>query len=117
MNMISTFIDTTIMPDRNLFDYLQRCDKYGLKVNLSLRPGTPMDFEWDKMREMIVQNRLAQSDTVFAYDLAWEPFLGRQSERTRWTSAGASGSSGTTPRSKRRNRPGASPCLATQRAT
>ena len=84
MNMISTFIGYDYHADRNLFDYLQRCDKYGLKVNLSLRPGTPMDFEWDKMREMIVQNRLAQSDTVFAYDLAWEPFLGRQRERTRW---------------------------------
>ena len=84
MNMISTFIGYDYHADRNLFDYLQRCDKYGLKVNLSLRPGTPMDFEWDKIREMIVQNRLAHSDTVFAYDLAWEPFLGRQSERTRW---------------------------------
>jgi len=84
MNMISTFIGHDYHADRNLFDYLQRCDKYGLKVNLSLRPGTPMDFEWDKMREMIVQNRLAQSDTLFAYDLAWEPFIGRQSERTRW---------------------------------
>lgn len=84
MNMISTFIGYDYHADRNLFDYLQRCDKYGLKVNLSLRPGTPMDFEWDKMREMIEQNRLAASDTVFAYDLAWEPFIGRQRERTRW---------------------------------
>jgi hypothetical protein len=84
MNMISTFIGYDYHADRNLFDYLQRCDKYGLKVNLSLRPGTPMDFEWDKIREMIVQNRLAHSDTVFAYDLAWEPFIGRQRERTRW---------------------------------
>ena len=84
MNMISTFIGYDYHADRNLFDYLQRCDKYGLKVNLSLRPGTPMDFPWDKIREMIEQNRLADSDTVFAYDLAWEPFLGRQHERTRW---------------------------------
>ena len=54
LNTISTFIGYDYHADRNLFDYLQRCDKYGLKVNLSLRPGTPMDFEWDKMREMIV---------------------------------------------------------------
>jgi hypothetical protein len=84
MNMVSAFIGYDYHADRNLFDYLQRCDKYGLKVNLSLRPGTPMDFEWDKVREMIVENRLAQSDTVFAYDLAWEPFIGRHRERTRW---------------------------------
>ncbi|MBM4094644.1 MAG: hypothetical protein FJ276_35340, partial [Planctomycetes bacterium] len=84
MNMISTFIGHDYHADRNLFDYLARCEKYGLKVNLSLRPGTPMDFEWDKMREMIVRNRLAESDTIFAYDLAWEPFIGRQRERARW---------------------------------
>jgi hypothetical protein len=33
---------------------------------------------------MIVDNRLAENDTVFAYDLAWEPFVGTQTERKRW---------------------------------
>lgn len=84
MNMVSAFIGYDYHADRNLLDYLDRCDRHGLKVNLSLRPGTPMDFEWDKIREMIVQNRLAASDTIFAYDLAWEPFIGRQHERARW---------------------------------
>jgi len=84
MNMVSAFIYHGANADRNLVDYIRRCDKYGLKVNLSLRPGTPMDFEWPKIRQMIVDNRLAQNDTVFAYDLAWEPFVGRQAERTRW---------------------------------
>jgi hypothetical protein len=84
MTMVSAFIYHGAGADRNLVDYLRRCDKHGLKVNLSLRPGTPMDFEWDKMRDLIVNNRLAQNDTVFAYDLAWEPFIGRQAERARW---------------------------------
>jgi len=84
MNMVSAFIYHESHADRNLLDYLRRCEKYGLKVNLSLRPGTPMDFEWPKMRQMIVENHLAENDTVFAYDLAWEPFIGRHAERTRW---------------------------------
>jgi hypothetical protein len=33
-----------------------------------------MDFPWDLVREMIQVGRLAENDTVFAYDLAWEPF-------------------------------------------
>jgi hypothetical protein len=84
MNMVSAFIYHDAHRDRNLLDYIRRCEKYGLKVNLSLRPGTPMDFEWQKMREIIVESRLAENDTVFAYDLAWEPFIGRQAERIRW---------------------------------
>ncbi len=84
MNMVSAFIYHGMNADRNLVDYLRRCEKHGLKVNLSLRPGTPMDFAWPNIRQMIVDNRLAENDTVFAYDLAWEPFIGRHAERTRW---------------------------------
>ncbi len=84
MNMVSEFLHHRSHAGRNLIDLLRRCDKYGIKVNLSLRPGTPMDFEWDKMRQMIVENRLAENDTVFAYDLAWEPFVGNQAQRARW---------------------------------
>ncbi|MBN1343501.1 MAG: hypothetical protein JXQ73_12510 [Phycisphaerae bacterium] len=84
MNMVSEFLYHQSHTGRNVIDLLRRCDKYGLKMNLSLRPGTPMDFEWDKMRQMIVENRLAENDTVFAYDLAWEPFVGTHAQRRRW---------------------------------
>ena len=84
MNMVSHFLYHRSHTHRNLIDLLRRCDKYGLKMNLSLRPGTPMDFRWDEMRQMIVENRLAENDTVFAYDLAWEPFVGKHAERARW---------------------------------
>ena len=40
-----------------------------------------MYFRWNEMRELIVTNRLAENDTVIAYDLAWEPFIGRHSMR------------------------------------
>jgi hypothetical protein len=32
-----------------------------------------MEFEWDKIRAIIEKSKLAENDTVFAYDLAWEP--------------------------------------------
>ena len=118
MNMVSTFIGYDYHADRNLFDYLQRCDKYGLKVNLSLRPGTPMDFEWDKMRDDDraeplgpERHRLCLRSGVGAVPRA------AAGTSAAGTSVGASGSSGTTAQSKRRKRRGASPCRATKRAT
>lgn len=74
LNMVSVFQYHRSMPSRNLLDLLDRCAAHGLRVNLSLRPGTPMDFPWDLVRDMIQAGRLAENDTVFAYDLAWEPF-------------------------------------------
>lgn len=84
MNMVSVFIYRRSADSRNLWDLLTRCERHGIKVNLSLRPGTPMDFLWDQMRELIEKNRLAESDTVFAYDLAWEPFFGPYAGRSQW---------------------------------
>ncbi len=84
MNAISVFLHFDSNAAQNLPDLLRRAESLGLKANVSLRPGTPMEFEWDKMQTMIQSNRLAQSDTVFAYDLAWEPMWGDQAERKRW---------------------------------
>ena len=75
-NAISTFIYHTSSADRNLPDLLRRCERLNLKVNLSLRPGDPMHFDWEPWRAIIEQNRLADWDTLFAYDIAWEPFFG-----------------------------------------
>ena len=80
-NMVSVFQYHRSMASRNLLDLLMRCEDHGLKVNLSLRPGTPMAFPWEQVREMITGARLARNDTVFAYDLAWEPFWGDLGER------------------------------------
>lgn len=75
-NAISAFVYYRSIRSRNVLDLLEQCRERGLKVNLALRPGTPMDFRWDEMRELIVTNRLAENDTVIAYDLAWEPYIG-----------------------------------------
>jgi len=84
MNMVSVFIYYRSVNSRNLLDLLRRCERHHLKVNLSLRPGTPLDFRWDEMREIITSYRLPENDTVFAYDLAWEPAHGGYEGRKRW---------------------------------
>ena len=73
LNAVSVFIYHQSLKAQHLLDFLYRCEKLGLKVNQSLRPGTPMEFRWEEMRSLIEYYRLAQNDTVFAYDLAWEP--------------------------------------------
>ncbi len=84
MNSISVFLYHDNTKDQNLLDLLYRADKLGLKVNLSLRPGTPFDFEWEKIKEMIEYYRLSENDVVFAYDLAWEPMFPGHEGRKRW---------------------------------
>jgi len=81
LNAVSIFIDHRIIAESNLLDFLRLAEKHDLKVNLSLRPGTPMDFQWPKIRELIEYHRLAENDTVFAFDLAWEPMWRGHNQR------------------------------------
>lgn len=80
-NTVSVFCYYRSLGSRNLLDLLCRCRAHGLKVNLSLRPGTGIDFRWDEMRALVETYRLAQNDDVIAYDLAWEPHWGGQAQR------------------------------------
>jgi hypothetical protein len=83
LNAVSIFIDHQSLDSQHLLDFLRRCEALGLHVNLSLRPGTPMSFHWEMMKEIIEHYRLAENDTVFAYDLAWEPSHGGYAEQQR----------------------------------
>jgi len=83
LNAVSVFIHHESLGSQHLLDFLRQCEPYGLRVNLSLRPGTPMTFYWDKMKEIIEHYRLAENDTVFAYDIAWEPSHGGYAEQQR----------------------------------
>ncbi len=76
LNAVSVFIYHESIGAQHLLDFLRRCEALGLHVNLALRPGTPMNFQWRQMKEIIEYFKLAQNDTVFAYDLAWEPSHG-----------------------------------------
>ncbi|MBM3498065.1 MAG: hypothetical protein FJX74_05280 [Armatimonadetes bacterium] len=84
MNMVSVFVYYRSIDSGNLLDLLMRCERHGLKVNLSLRPGTPLDFQWPQMGEIIRRYRIAEMDNVFVYDLAWEPVFGGYDARKRW---------------------------------
>ncbi len=84
MNAVSIFIDHQIMSSQNLLDFFRLAREQNIKINLSLRPGTPMNFEWDKIRELIAYYRMADNDDVFAFDLAWEPSFGNQTMRQQW---------------------------------
>jgi len=85
LNSVSIFIYHRSLGANNLLDFLRRCDELGLKVNLSLRPGTPMDDDyWPRWKEIIEKNRLWEQDVVWAYDIAWEPFFGTEAQRRRY---------------------------------
>ncbi|MCX8157284.1 MAG: hypothetical protein N3J91_12700 [Verrucomicrobiae bacterium] len=73
LNSVSAFIYYRSLDGGHLLDFLRRCEQLGLKVNQSLRPGTPMEFRWNEMKALIEYFRLAQHDIIWAYDLAWEP--------------------------------------------
>ncbi len=81
MNAVSIFIYAENTKDQNLLDLLRRLDAHGMKASLSLRPGTPIDFQWKDISSIIKHYRLWENDTVFAYDLAWEPSFGTREER------------------------------------
>ena len=83
LNAVSVFVHHESLGAQHLLDLLRRCQALGLHVNQSLRPGTPMDFRWREMKELIEYFKLAQNDTVFAYDLAWEPSHGDYAQQER----------------------------------
>jgi hypothetical protein len=83
LNAVSVFVHHESLHSQHLLDLLRRCEALGLHVNQSLRPGTPMTFSWDQMKDIIEFYQLAKNDTVFAYDLAWEPSHGGYAEQQR----------------------------------
>jgi hypothetical protein len=83
-NSVSIFIYDSSIKAQNLLDILRRLDRLGLKANLSLRPGHITDFGWDKTSQIVKYYRLAENDTVFAYDLDWEPVFRQHDARTIW---------------------------------
>jgi len=84
LNALSIFIYSGYTRDQNLLDILRRLEERGMHANVSLRPGTPMDFQWDGVYGIIKYYRLWENDTVFAYDLAWEPMFNTHEDRKQW---------------------------------
>ena len=87
LNALSIFCYYEDIQAQNLADILRRADALGLKVNLSLRYATGFDFPWDHIKEMIESSKLRENDTVYAYDIDWEPLWLKQEHRARWDGA------------------------------
>ena len=84
INAVSAFVYTAYAKDQNMVDLLRRLDLREMKANIGLRPGMPSSFKQEDMKGMIDGLRLADNDTVFAYDIAWEPMFGSHDERKVW---------------------------------
>ena len=75
----------------NLLDVLARARALGLHVNLSItgvdglggEDGGPGKFNFKAVQNLISELHLTSNATLFAYDIAWEPFWGRYNARRR----------------------------------
>ncbi len=75
----------------NLLDVLARARELSLHVNLSIagidqlggEAGGPGKFNLKAVQKLIAELHLASNATLFAYDIAWEPFWGRYNARRR----------------------------------
>ncbi len=102
MNAVSIFVYADDVRAQNLLDILRRCRSMGLYANVSLRPSLNtflnLDYHaadnaaWIGMKRIVNTLHLAENDTVFAYEIAWEPSFGNAAARTaidpvwrRWT--------------------------------
>ena len=65
---------------RPVMDLLERCRERGIKVNVSAN-GHPISGKPEKAAGLAAAAHFAENDTVYTYDLAWEPHLGAYAER------------------------------------
>ncbi len=84
LNSVSIFEYDKEIGSQNLLDFLRQADELGLKVNLSLRPGTIGDFNWLGMQSIIEYYKLWEHDEIFAYDIDWEPMWWQHEKRVKW---------------------------------
>ena len=72
---------------RNLLDFLTRCSRHGIHVNLYVRQASPLAFDGDGLKAFLDATRLPDNATVFAYDTIWEPgnhVFKNDAARRRW---------------------------------
>jgi hypothetical protein len=76
---------------RNLVDFLRICDKYNIKVMAHMgigvqiveNPGILSGLKYNAIFENIVREaKLVNNTVVFAYDIGWEPNLGKYQQRS-----------------------------------
>jgi hypothetical protein len=91
LNEVSVFEYVQAVPAQNLLDFLLRCRRHRLRINLSLRPVVreyldrgpteAVQAAWTGFQQIVTAYRLPTNDTVFAYDVDWEPEFGNRDSR------------------------------------
>ncbi len=58
---------------RNLLDFVRRCGKHDIYVNLFCGLASPVAFQEEPLRSFLHEARLPDNPTIMAYDTIWEP--------------------------------------------
>ncbi len=71
---------------RNLLDFVRRCGRHDIYVNLFCGLASPIAFQEDQLRALLQEARLADNPTIMAYDTIWEPgnYMFGKDWRPRW---------------------------------
>lgn len=73
LNMLSVHpSDNQRLDPGAIRDFLYRCRKHGMKVNLFLGAASPVDFKAEELKRLIDAMRLPGDSTLFCYDIVWE---------------------------------------------
>ncbi|MHB8969399.1 MAG: glycoside hydrolase 5 family protein [Pirellulaceae bacterium] len=74
---------------RNLLDFVYRCRKHDIFVNLFCGLASPLAFQEKELQEYIATARLADNPTIMAYDTIWEPgnYVFQGDRRSGWDDA------------------------------
>ena len=62
-------------------DFLERCEKYGIKAHLFLEGCHPLDVREETAAALVRAACLGQARAMFCYDLGWEVSLGDEASR------------------------------------
>jgi len=65
-------------------DFLFRCRKFGIYVNLFLAGAHPLATNFLLVTAFFTEGKFAGNPAIYAYDIAWEPHLGVEGERRRY---------------------------------
>jgi hypothetical protein len=80
-NAVSIWVYPNDADWQNLLDFLRQCSMHNLKVSLMLAPDVSSPAAADLLAPLIHKFLLPQNDTLFAYEIAWEPEFGDHDKR------------------------------------
>jgi len=78
LNSVSIFMHyNPSINSSNILYLVELCRKYGLYVDLAIRPNAnPFNFNKKEVYEMITKYRFQDNDNIVSFDIAWERYVG-----------------------------------------